>query len=78
MVRINLTVEGEESAPLLPSIQFSLSQEAVENLFAVLDAVQRAPRTSVTVGMIEHTRDALWLLNKVLSDSGQTLALMFG
>ena len=28
--------------------------------------------------MIEHTRDALWLLNKVLSDSGQSLAQLFG
>lgn len=71
MIQINLGVElGEENSPLLPSISFSLTPDAVENLFSVLYAVQTAARSSVTVGMIEHTKDALWLLNKVLSDSG--------
>ena len=40
--------------------------------------MKAASRSQVTVGMIEHSKDALWLLNKVLGDQTQSLEKSFG
>ena len=58
---------------ILPSLDIHISQASIVNLFEILDQVIKVPRHKVTIGMIEHTKDALWLLNKVLSDKNRTI-----
>ena len=52
-------------------------QSTISSLFLILTTLQKVPRNQVTVGMIEHTKDALWLLNKVISNREHSIESIF-